>query len=512
MALFTRKRRHPGDTGMSPFKAGLITVLLIAVGTFFGFTKANPFASPYKLSAVFENASSIKTDAPVRIAGVDVGKVSKVEVVDTKSGAARVEMELKDSALPIHEDAEAKIRPRILLEGNFFVDLRPGSPNSPVLEDGDAPIPMSRTSQPVQLGEILSVLKADVRGDLRTLLAEYSLKGLGGGGAEGFNDSIPFFEPAYRSTSLANDALLGVDPTRDLRRVLKGQQGVAEALTVDEPALKSLVTDLNTVAGAVAREDESLRAAVPALRDTLRAGSPALASLNGALPALRAFAREALPGVRSSDETIDAALPFLRQARALVGPDELQGTAAELRRQIPNVVRLNRRLIPFLGRQRELASCTNEVLVPWARSSIPSGESGNTGSLVNEQIQRSFVGLSGDSRTADANTPFFRVQAVPPQELAAGQVQPVPPSNPNTPPPHRPDVPCETQQVPNLNAPQGATAQFTNTGGGPGAGLPALPGLPVPARQERLETMMQRYLQSDAYERLAARARTRAKR
>jgi hypothetical protein len=288
---------------------------------------------------------------------------------------------------------------------------------------------------------------------------------------------------------------------------------VAEALTVDEPALKDLVSDLNTVAGAVAREDESLRAAVPALRDTLRAGSPALASLNSALPPLRAFAREALPGVRSSDETIDAALPFLRQARALVAPDELQGTAAELRRQIPNLVSLNRRLIPFLGRQRELASCTNEVLVPYSRSPIPSGERGNSGSLVREQIQRSFVGLSGDSRTYDANTPFFRVQAVPPQELAAGQVQPVPPSNPNTPPPHRPDVPCETQKAPNLNAPQGATAQFTNTGGGPGADLPALPGAPtLPAGQAGLKTMMQRYLQSPAYERLAARARARVKR
>ena len=37
-------------------------------------------------------------------------------------------MEIKDAALPIHEDAELKIRPRIFLEGNFFVDLQPGTP------------------------------------------------------------------------------------------------------------------------------------------------------------------------------------------------------------------------------------------------------------------------------------------------------------------------------------------------------------------------------------------------
>ena len=44
------------------------------------------------------------------------------------TNAAVLTMEIKDAALPIHEDATAKIRPRIFLEGNFFVDLKPGSP------------------------------------------------------------------------------------------------------------------------------------------------------------------------------------------------------------------------------------------------------------------------------------------------------------------------------------------------------------------------------------------------
>ncbi len=124
-------------------------------------------------------------------------------------------MELEDSALPIQQDAAAKIRPRILLEGNFFVDLHPARPTRPSCASGE-PIPTEQTSNPVQLRRSCRCFKADVRGDLRTLLAEYSLKGLGGGGAEGFNNAIPYFEPAYRDTSLANDALLGVDPAEDL--------------------------------------------------------------------------------------------------------------------------------------------------------------------------------------------------------------------------------------------------------------------------------------------------------
>ena len=493
MAIFARRRRHPSKKGMSPFLAGLIAIALIAVGSWFGFTKANPFASPYELTAVFENASSLKPKSPVRIAGVEAGTVKKVETFDTKTGAARVTMELEDTALPIHEDAELKIRPRILLEGNFFVDIEPGSPNAPIRGDGGAPIPMAQTAAPVQLGDVLNVLKADVRGDLRTLLAEYSLKGLEGGGAESFNDAIPFFEPAYSSSSIANDALLGVDPDADLQRVLRGQQGTAEALTVDTPSLKGLVTNLNTTARALAAEDDSLRAAIPALRDTLRTGSPALASLSSALPPLRAFAVEALPGVRSSDETIDAALPFIAQTRALVRPGELQGAAAVLRRRIPSLVRLNRRLIPFLAEGRALASCTNEVLVPYFESPIPSGEQGNSGQLVREQVQRAFVGLSGESRTSDANGPWFRTQAVPPNKLSLGEVEPVPPTDVSTPPAHRPDVPCETQEPPNLDAPEANSSAF-----------------PTPAfdtgETRAVQSGVRRYMRSDRYERVQRQA------
>ena len=37
-------------------------------------------------------------------------------------------MELTDEARPIHSDATMKLRPRLFLEGNYFVDLRPGQP------------------------------------------------------------------------------------------------------------------------------------------------------------------------------------------------------------------------------------------------------------------------------------------------------------------------------------------------------------------------------------------------
>jgi phospholipid/cholesterol/gamma-HCH transport system substrate-binding protein len=453
---------------MSVFKAGVLAVVVLVVATYFGFTKANPFANPYELQAVVRDAQNLKQGAPVRIAGVDVGRVTKVEAAEDGQAAATVKMELRDDALPIHEDATLDIRSRILLEGNFFVDLKPGSPSAPHFESGDT-IPITRTTASVTLPDILSVLQSDVRSDLQTLLREYGTEGLGNGGAEALNQAIPSFEPAYRFSALTNDALLGVQPERDQQRLMRGQQQVFEALADDREALRELVTDLNTTAGALASQDEALAASVPALRDTLRAGQPALAELNAALPTLRVFSREALPGVRSSVAALDAAIPWIGQARQLVQEDELKGLAADLRQATPSLVRLNKRLIPFLRQTRALSSCTNNVLVPFIEDDIPSIEEGNSGHSVREQINRSFVGLAGESRNHDANTPLFHVQGVAPMKLTAGRIEPAPPPDPTTPPPHRPDVPCETQEPPNLAAPGGSALdpRYTQLGVAP---------------------------------------------
>src|SRR5919107_1920413 len=156
MAERKKTARH---NGMPAFRAGLIALVIVLVATYFGFTKANPFASPYKLEAVFDTVNNLKPRSPVRVAGVEVGKVTKVEPITEGDGAARVTMEIQDKGLPIHEDAELKVRPRIFLEGNFFVDLQPGSPDADELEEDDT-IPVTQTAAPVQWGDLLTALQS----------------------------------------------------------------------------------------------------------------------------------------------------------------------------------------------------------------------------------------------------------------------------------------------------------------------------------------------------------------
>ena len=197
MARFSGERTR----GVSPYKAGILAIVVLALLAYFGFSKANPFAHPFELKAVVDDARNLQTRSPVRIAGVEVGKVTKVEPVGESTSAAEVTMELREDALPLREDAELKVRPRLFLEGNYFVDLKPGTPSAPELEDGDT-VPRDQTSASVSFTEVLGLLQSDVRTDLQTLLFELGTRGLKGGGAEGLQPGgavLPAGVPALRA-------------------------------------------------------------------------------------------------------------------------------------------------------------------------------------------------------------------------------------------------------------------------------------------------------------------------
>ncbi|HJX33057.1 MAG TPA: MlaD family protein, partial [Solirubrobacterales bacterium] len=148
----------------------VIFILIFTVGPYLAFTGHVPFTSyGYELKATFSNSANIALNSPVRIAGVEVGRVTSTsrdgdntDVTFTVEGAGR----------PIHSDAFAEIRPRIFLEGNFFIELDPGSPSAPEMPS-DATIPVSHTSTAVQLDEVLTALQSPVRADLSRLLESY---------------------------------------------------------------------------------------------------------------------------------------------------------------------------------------------------------------------------------------------------------------------------------------------------------------------------------------------------
>ena len=58
---------------------GLIMVVILAVASYVAFTKQVPWGGGTEVTVVFNSAQNLRADSPVRIAGVEVGKVTKVE-------------------------------------------------------------------------------------------------------------------------------------------------------------------------------------------------------------------------------------------------------------------------------------------------------------------------------------------------------------------------------------------------------------------------------------------------
>ena len=463
---------------------------MIVVIVFLGFTKDIPFTTPYEVSAVFESANSIRPGSPVRIAGVDVGKVKEVEA-DEGTDAAVVVLQIDDEGLPLHADATAKIRPRIFLEGNFFVDLKPGSPEAPELEDGGT-LKVTQTATPVQLDQVLTSLQSDTRQDLKDVLdglavalnseptaaedrdADPSTRGETA--AESFNDAYDDIPEAERSTAhgargvprhRARPGPLAADRRHRAhdRRADPQRERAARAdheLQHDDGGVRLRV-----------RQPADARSASCRSRST--SANRALASLNAAFPSTRAFAREIIPGVRETPATIEAALPWIDQARPLMGPRELGGVAAELAPASQDLARLTDRLLDLLP-QTDLASkCARDIVLP--AGDVVIEDEFTTGVENYKEFFYTLVGLSGEGQNFDGNGMMVRFQpgggtqsvTLGSNSSSTGQLfgnsVAVPLGNrpfyPGKRSPYRPTAQCYKQTPPNLNGPAAAKSDPT---------------------------------------------------
>ena len=457
-------------TGMTPFRAGVIAIIVTAAATYLGFTKSIPFRSHFEIKAAFQSSNNLKPNSPVRIAGVEVGKVSAVEPTAPGADSAIVTMRIEDVGRPVRADATAKIRPRIFLEGNFFVDLTAGSAGAPVLEDGDT-IPATQTSTPVQFDEVLKALKSDVRADLQMTLAELA-SAYENGFAKEFNRSLPDQAPAFKFSAIVAEALLGRRP-HDLSDTIRDFGTTAAALDRSPPRLRSLLENFNIFARSLAVQNEDLAAAVGELPRTLEAAGPAFDSLNAAFPSARRFAVEALPGVRSSGPAIAALRPLVAELSGLVGEQELRGLSRDLRGATPSLVGLSERSVPLFRQLRPLASCLNEVVLPWSKDRVRDEAFPATGPVFQTAVKW-LPGINGESRSFDANGQWFKVLGSGGAEtLQLGQgifglpLFPVVGVNPQQPttgrPPLRAGVPCETQEPPNLESEPAGPPPTTET-------------------------------------------------
>jgi len=469
-------------TGANPVRVGILVLIGVLLISYFGFTKNNPFSRPFEFKAVFPSANSIRLNSPVRIAGVNVGKVTKVEGQDGTNNAV-ITMEVQDQGLPIHKDAELKIRPRIFLEGNFFVDLHPGTPSAPTISDGDT-IPVAQTATPVQLDQVLTALQQDTRRQLQVTLAslgtaltakptaaedaDQTIYVQGKSAAQALNSAIPFGKSALRDSTITQQALQGVVPS-DLTGLVQGLAATGAKLAGSEQQLSDLVTNFNTTLGALAGQQSNLQQSVALLGPTVQTAYTSLGLLNAALPNVRAFSLALVPGVEQTQPTIDAVTPWIAPTRKLVSQSELGGLVGDLQPATASLAKAGSETIPVLQQGELLSKCVSDVILPAGDVKLQDGPF-STNQENYKEFWYSMVGLAGEGQNFDGNGQYVRFQTgggnygvkLTGGNLGAGGTlfgnsvgQPLgtrPAWNGGTKPVYKPDSACYKQPIPDYNA------------------------------------------------------------
>ena len=236
-------------------KVTVFTVICIIFTVALGVKLANSrlFADTYEMKAQFEDATGVLKGDAVKIAGVDVGRVTGTEI---KAGKAVVIFSIdKDIKLP--KDTEVSIRWRNVL-GQRFVYIFPGDEDSHWQEEDT--IPVSQTNDVADIGEFLNrvgpILKAIDPEQANAFL-------------DAMNTALQNNEQNVRALLDAGSSLAGDLSERDdeISNLIGNADTIMEAFASQDDEIRNILDDLDNVSGVLARRTDDVNALVTNFAD-----------------------------------------------------------------------------------------------------------------------------------------------------------------------------------------------------------------------------------------------------
>jgi virulence factor Mce-like protein len=396
-------RVRGGKRVLHPLVVAALTIGLAVAITYYAFNGGLPFVHGFRVHAVLPASQSLRSNSPVRIAGVDVGVVDGVSPGPGHTAVAT--LDLRDAALPLHTDATIRVRPRLFLEGSSYVDLSPGTPGAPILHDGGT-IPVSQARVAVQGYQVLSTFDLALRQHLRGMVHAFG-QALSGGGAAGLRQALPPLAPALKDVSWVAQASRGTVPG-DLARFVRNAADVTSTLAANRAQLAGLVTDLNRTAHALASTGSALGNSISGFDAVLRAAPASLAAFDRSLPPLASLARALDPALEIAPPLISKVTGAVKELGMLVGPAERQKLLTALHGVFVSLPSLVRHLGGVFPITKPVTDCVRTHLAPILLSSVPDG-SLSTGQPVWQEFAHAIVGLAGASQNFDANGHTLRL-------------------------------------------------------------------------------------------------------
>ncbi len=246
------------------FALSCFGILLFLWITFGGPT---PFkAKPYEIKVPFNEATQLAEQSDVRISGVSVGKVQKIDVAPNgKQALATINIE--DKYGPIPKGTRAILRTKTLL-GETYVELTPGDSNGPELAD-EATLAAANVAESVQLDEIFRTFDARTRAAFQEWMQEgaVAIQGRGQDFSNVFAEFDPFFTEFDRLFRVLDTQRLAV------KQLFRNGAVTFQALRGREGELASLIRNSNAVFRTTAARDRDIEAlfrAFPTFEDESR--------------------------------------------------------------------------------------------------------------------------------------------------------------------------------------------------------------------------------------------------
>ncbi|MGH2968709.1 MAG: MlaD family protein [Solirubrobacteraceae bacterium] len=285
----------------------------------------------YQVKVGFPEATTLASEADVRVAGVPVGKVRKVEV-DDGANKTMATIELERRFAPLRTDARAVLRQKTLL-GETYVEMTPGTSEKTIPEDGR--LPDGQVADTVQLDEIFDSLDPATRKAFRGWQTELA-KGIEGRGRD-FNDALGTLPGFARDGA---DVLQVLDSQEGaLQRLVKNTGVVFGALTENEAQLENLITGSKRTFDATASKND-------ALAETIRIFPTFLDESKATLARVQRFSRD-------TDPLISDLRPVAR---------DLRPTLQDVRALAPDLERFFENLDPVITASKTGMPATREVL------------------------------------------------------------------------------------------------------------------------------------------------------
>jgi phospholipid/cholesterol/gamma-HCH transport system substrate-binding protein len=327
---------------------GLLLYLWVAFGGGFPLKPEG-----YRFHVRFGEATQLAQQADVRISGVPVGKVVKLELGPGQTTEATIQMD--ERYAPIPRDSRAILRTKTLL-GETFVELTPGRKQDGLLPEGGL-LPDAQVSKTVELDEVFRSLDSRTR-DAFGVWMQSLAQGIEGRGAD-LNAALGNLAPFAENT---NTLLVQLDRQEEaVQQLIRNTGTVFNAFSARSGELTGLIRNSNTVFDTIADRNQQLEETFKAFPTFERESSLTLERLNRFTREANPIIAELRPVARGLTPTLQAAgrlAPSFRDFFVNLGPlitaarpgfPAFRRFLADVRPALGQLDPFTRSLNPFLG-------------------------------------------------------------------------------------------------------------------------------------------------------------------